>query len=46
LRVNFKTGEIENRTRGKAAVARPFSRVQMDIYLAGDLFAYGACLGI
>lgn len=46
LRVNFKTGEIENRTRGKAAAARPFSRVQMDIYLAGDLFAYGARLGI
>jgi 3-isopropylmalate dehydratase small subunit len=46
LRVNFKTGEIENQTRGKAAAARPFSRVQMDIYLAGDLFAYGARLGM
>jgi len=45
LRVNFQTGELENRTRGKLAAARPFSRVQMDIYLAGDLFAYGACLG-
>ena len=46
LRVNFKTGELENRTRGKAAAARPFSRVQTDIYLAGDLFAYGSSLGV
>ncbi len=45
LRVNFKTGEIENCTRGKAAAARPFSRVQMDIYLAGGLFAYGSNVG-
>jgi len=45
LRVNFKTGEMENRTRGKLAAARPFSRVQMDIYLAGGLFAYGSSLG-
>lgn len=45
LRLNFKTGEMENHTRGKLAAARPFSRVQMDIYLAGDLFAYGSSLG-
>lgn len=45
LKVNFKTGELENRTRGKVAAAKPFSRVQMDIYVAGDLFAYGARAG-
>jgi 3-isopropylmalate dehydratase small subunit len=45
LKVNFKTGELENRTRGKFAAARPFSRVQGDIYLAGGLFAYGSSLG-
>jgi 3-isopropylmalate dehydratase small subunit len=44
LRINFETGEVENRTRGKSAAGRPFSRVQMDIYRAGDLFAYGATL--
>ena len=45
LKVNFKTGELENRTRGKFVAARPFSRVQLDIYFAGDLFAYGAKFG-
>jgi 3-isopropylmalate dehydratase small subunit len=44
LRVNVKTGEVANVTRGKAAAARPFSRVQLEIYRAGDLFAYGATL--
>jgi 3-isopropylmalate dehydratase small subunit len=44
LRVNVETGEVANVTGGKAAAARPFSRVQLDIYRAGDLFAYGATL--
>jgi 3-isopropylmalate/(R)-2-methylmalate dehydratase small subunit len=28
-------------SQGVIALTKPFSRVQMDIYLAGDLFAYG-----
>lgn len=44
LRVNVETGEVANATKGKAAAGRPFSRVQLDIYRAGDLFAYGATL--
>jgi 3-isopropylmalate dehydratase small subunit len=46
MKVNFKTGELANRTRGKVVAARPFSRVQLDIYLAGGLFAYGSRLGV
>ena len=42
LRVNVETGEAANVTKGTAAAARPFSGVQLDIYRAGDLFAYGA----
>jgi 3-isopropylmalate/(R)-2-methylmalate dehydratase small subunit len=45
LKMNLETGEVANVTKAKAVPARPFSRVQMDIYLAGDLFAYGAKLG-
>jgi len=44
LRVNVETGEVENVTKGKKTEARPFSAVQLDIYRAGDLFAYGATL--
>ena len=43
LEVDLSSGEMvlnENRT----LQAEPFSRVQMDIYLAGDLFAYGKTL--
>ena len=42
LKMNLEKGEVANVTKGKAVPARPFSRVQMDIYFAGDLFAYGA----
>ena len=43
LEVDFKTGQV---TLGdKAFQARPFSRVQMDIFQAGNLFAYGKSLG-
>jgi 3-isopropylmalate dehydratase small subunit len=45
LRVNFKTGEAANVMKGKVVPARPFSRVQTDIYVAGDLLAYGSSLG-
>jgi 3-isopropylmalate/(R)-2-methylmalate dehydratase small subunit len=44
LDVDFRTGEI---TAGpdRSYQANPFSTVQMDIYLAGDLFRYGKTLG-
>lgn len=41
IEVNLEQGKITNLTTGKALPdAIPFSGVQMDIYLAGDLFAY------
>jgi 3-isopropylmalate/(R)-2-methylmalate dehydratase small subunit len=43
VEVDFTTGEIV--VSGRQTVeAEPFSKVQMDIYLAGDLFAYGRML--
>ena len=42
IRLNFETGEVTNVTKDIKGAANPFSRVQRDIYLAGDLFAYGA----
>jgi hypothetical protein len=45
LRADFATGEVVNVTKNLTAAGRPFSGVQRDIYLAGDLFAYGATLG-
>ncbi len=44
LRMNLETGKVANVTKGKAVPARPFSRVQKDIYSAGGLLAYGAKL--
>jgi len=41
VRLNLETGEVANVTKNKKAQGKPFSRVQLDIYLAGDLFAYG-----
>ena len=42
LEVDFATGKVANLTSGKAiSEGKPFSRVQMDIYQAGSLFAYG-----
>ncbi len=41
VEINFETGEIKNLTTGKSYKAKPFSKVQMDIYQAGNLFAYG-----
>jgi 3-isopropylmalate/(R)-2-methylmalate dehydratase small subunit len=40
LEVDFATGQIVL-NREKRFQAEPFSQVQMDIYQAGDLFAYG-----
>jgi 3-isopropylmalate dehydratase small subunit len=43
VEIDFETGQLElNGTQ--AFRAEPFSRVQMDIYRAGDLFAYGKVL--
>ncbi len=42
LEVDFATGKVTNLTSGKAiSGGKPFSQVQMDIYQAGSLFAYG-----
>ena len=42
LEVDFATGKVTNLTSGKAiSGGKPFSRVQMDIYQVGSLFAYG-----
>ncbi len=44
LEVDFTTGRLV--LNGEAAFqAEPFYQVQMDIYQAGDLFAYGKSLG-
>ena len=44
LEVDFASGELV--LDGKTALqAQPFSTVQMDVYQAGDIFAYGRTLG-
>ncbi|MBN1660195.1 MAG: 3-isopropylmalate dehydratase [Anaerolineae bacterium] len=43
VEVNFATGEIVVNGDRKLQ-AEPFSKVQMDIYRAGDLFSYGRTL--
>ncbi len=43
LEVDFETGQVVLNGE-KTFQAQPFSRVQMDIYQAGDLFAYGKSL--
>jgi 3-isopropylmalate/(R)-2-methylmalate dehydratase small subunit len=52
LQVDFESGHVrlypggvEGGAGTKQFQAEPFSRVQMDIYQAGDLFAYGKSLG-
>ncbi|HIE10889.1 MAG TPA: 3-isopropylmalate dehydratase [Kiritimatiellae bacterium] len=42
VEVHFETGQLT--LDGKTFRAEPFSQVQMDIYQAGDLFAYGKSL--
>jgi 3-isopropylmalate dehydratase small subunit len=44
LEIDFETGQVI-RNGEQAFQAQPFSRVQMDIYQAGDLFTYGKTLG-
>jgi 3-isopropylmalate/(R)-2-methylmalate dehydratase small subunit len=43
LELDFETGAVI--VEGKTYRADPFSQVQMDIYLAGNLFAYGRKIG-
>lgn len=43
LEIDFETGRMELNSE-QAFRAEPFSRVQMDIFQAGDLFAYGKML--
>jgi 3-isopropylmalate/(R)-2-methylmalate dehydratase small subunit len=43
IEVNLSSGQMVL-NRDRTFQADPFSRVQMDIYLAGDLFAYGKTL--
>ena len=43
LEVDFETGQVVL-NGDKTFQARPFSQVQMDIYQAGNLFAYGKSL--
>jgi len=44
LEVDFETGQL-SLDGEKTCQAEPFSQVQMDIFQAGDLFAYGKSLG-
>jgi 3-isopropylmalate dehydratase small subunit len=39
ISVDFMTGEVKNRTQGKSYQAKPFSRVQIDIYERGGLLS-------
>ncbi len=41
VEIDFETGKIRNLSTGKEFQAKPFSGVQMDIYQAGNLFAFG-----
>ena len=43
LEVDLSSGQMVL-NEDKTFQAEPFSKVQMDIYLAGDLFAYGKTL--
>jgi 3-isopropylmalate/(R)-2-methylmalate dehydratase small subunit len=44
VEIDLETGRL-TLNAGTTFQAEPFSRVQMDIYLAGDLFTYGKTLG-
>lgn len=44
LTVDFETGQL-TLDSGETFQAQPFSQVQMDIFQAGNLFAYGKTLG-
>ena len=41
IRINLKTGEVENLSQGqKLGKGKPFSEVQLDVYRSGSLFEY------
>ncbi|MFX1520311.1 MAG: 3-isopropylmalate dehydratase [Promethearchaeota archaeon] len=44
LLLNLKEGKLENQTKKINVPIKPMSQVQMDIYLAGDLFTYGSTI--
>jgi len=45
LEIDLITGKIHNSTKNKTLMtAEPLSKVQLDIYQAGDLFAFGKTL--
>jgi 3-isopropylmalate/(R)-2-methylmalate dehydratase small subunit len=45
LKIDLNTGKIHNITKNKSLItAGPLSKVQLDIYQAGDLFAFGKTL--
>jgi 3-isopropylmalate/(R)-2-methylmalate dehydratase small subunit len=44
VEVDFETGQVILNGQ-QAFQAAPLARVQMDVYQAGDLFAYGRTLG-
>jgi 3-isopropylmalate/(R)-2-methylmalate dehydratase small subunit len=43
VQIDFESGQVV-RNGVEAFEAEPFSKVQMDIYQAGDLFSYGKAL--
>jgi 3-isopropylmalate/(R)-2-methylmalate dehydratase small subunit len=45
VRVDLASGRLEQMERGEAWAARAMSGVQLEIYRAGGLFAYGKTLG-
>jgi len=44
LILNLKEGNLENQTKKINVSIKPMSQVQMDIYLAGNIFAYGSTI--
>ncbi|MFW9990757.1 MAG: 3-isopropylmalate dehydratase [Candidatus Odinarchaeota archaeon] len=42
LELDLEKGNLLNKTRGTEIPIKPLSRVQLDIYHAGDLFAYAS----
>ncbi len=44
LILDLKEGKLENQTKKINVPIKPMSKVQMDIYLVGNLFAYGSII--
>ncbi len=41
ITIDLTTGELKNETNGETLKCKPLSQVELDIYKAGNLFAYG-----